>query len=172
MSRFAEVLTPRLKLTAVAMDDLEEFHALHSDPALFRHAPEVQHPDREHSESVIGLFVDDWSRWDLGYWSVRDLHTGVYLGCGGVRRNEVNWNAYYRFHRAAWGHGYAVEVVQAAAACAEMIEPGALLQAVMRPSNPASRRVAERLGMVFCGTQPDHAGIDDLVYQQFARELS
>jgi RimJ/RimL family protein N-acetyltransferase len=52
-----------------------------------------------------------------------------------------------------------------------MIEPGALLQAVMRPSNLASRRVAERLGMVFCGAQPDHAGIADLVYQQFAREL-
>jgi RimJ/RimL family protein N-acetyltransferase len=171
MAAFTDLRTARLRLSAVSIGDLDEFHALHSDPDLYRHAPEERHPDLMFSESQIEAFVDDWSRWQLGYWTVRLLDSGRYIGCGGVRRNEVNWNVYYRFHKTAWGNGYAVETIRAAAPCAESIESGATLQAVMRPRNPASQAVAEELGMTFCGNQLDHAGLDQLVYQLPAAEL-
>jgi len=171
VTSFTEVATARLLLTAVAMTDLDEFHALHSDPAVFQDAPEARHPDRNYSESIIGTFVDDWARWGLGYWSARLAGTRQYIGCAGVRRNEVNWNVYYRFTPVAWGQGYAIEVIRTAAPCAEAIEPGAILQAVMRRSNIASRAVAQRLGMTFCGSLPDHAGAEDLVFQLPAAEL-
>jgi RimJ/RimL family protein N-acetyltransferase len=173
VTNFATMQSERLTLTAISLGDLAEFHALHSDPAVYEHAPEARHPDLAYSESVIGTYVDDWSRWGLGYWTVRSRQdAGSYLGCAGVRRNEVNWNIYYRFVPAGWGHGYAAEVIRVAAACAEAVEPGAQLQAVMRPWNPASRRVAEKLGLVFCGEQLDHDGVAELVYQGAAADLA
>jgi RimJ/RimL family protein N-acetyltransferase len=171
MDAFNELSTARLALTAVSMADLEEYHALHNDPDLYRHAPEARHPDLAFSESQIGAWVDDWARWNLGYWSVRLTDTGQFIGCGGVRRNEVNWNVYYRFHKAFWGNGYATETIRAAAPCAESVEPGAVLQAVMRPNNPASQAVAQRLGMTYCLTQPDHSGVDEIIYQLPAAQL-
>jgi RimJ/RimL family protein N-acetyltransferase len=161
----ADLVTERLRLTAVSVADLGAFHGLHSDPELYRLAPESMHPDLTHSVSVIGTFVDDWARWGLGYWSIRLRDTDRYVGCGGVRRSEANWNVYYRLSGAVWGRGYATETIRAAGPCAEAVEPGAILQAMVRPTNMASRAVAERLGMVYCGNQPDHAGVEDLVYQ-------
>jgi RimJ/RimL family protein N-acetyltransferase len=171
MSRFAEIRTERLYLTAISMADLDDFHTLHSNPDVYQHTPLGRHPDRAYSESVIETFVDDWARWHLGYWSVRLPDTADYIGCAGVRRNEVNWNVYYRFAPRVWGHGYAAEVIRAAGPFAEAIEPGAVLQAVMRPWNEASQRVAERLKMTFCGKQLDYEGIDELVYQIQAADL-
>ena len=171
MSAFAELTTARLRLSAVALQDLDDFFALNTDPRVYQYEPEAMHPDRDHSESVIGLFVDDWARWELGYWSVRSLPTGEYLGCAGVRRSEVDWNVYYRFHPTAWGNGYAAEVIRAAAPCAESVEPGAILQAEMHPDNLPSRRVAEGLGMTFCGEGQSVTGAPALIYQLPAAEV-
>jgi RimJ/RimL family protein N-acetyltransferase len=171
MGGFASVLTDRLSLTAVAAGDLTEFHALHSDPVLYRHAPEAMHPDEAHSASVMEGLGSDWAEHGLGYWSVRDRHTHRYLGCGGVRFSRVNYNVYYRLHASAWGHGYACEIVRAAAGCAYQLDPEAVLQAVMRPWNRASAAVAERIGMTFCGEQLDYQGVAELVYQGLAVDL-
>jgi ribosomal-protein-alanine N-acetyltransferase len=171
VSRFAVVNTARLGLTAISMDDLEDFHALHSDPQAHPYDLELMHPDRDHSQSVIEMFVDDWATWKLGYWTIRTLDGREYLGCAGIRRNDVNWNVYYRFRPSAWGNGFATEVIRAAAPCAEAVEPGAHLQLVMRPDNSGSRRVADRLNLLCCGTQPDHTGAPELVYQLPAADL-
>jgi RimJ/RimL family protein N-acetyltransferase len=172
MSTFAEPSNPRLRLSAVTLEDLDEFYALHSDPRLYQHEPEAMHPDRAHSESVIGCYVEDWARWKLGYWSVRSAATGEYLGCAGLRRNEVNWNIYYRFHRSAWGFGYAAESIRVAAQCAEAIEPEAVLQAEMHSDNTPSRHVAEELGLTFCGPGQSLTGAPVVIYQLPAAEAS
>ena len=171
MGPFEAVLTERLALTAVTATDLPDFHALHSDPALYRHAPEAMHPDEAHSASVLEGLAADWVQHGLGYWSVRDRRTGSYLGCGGVRFSRVNYNVYYRLHRDVWGNGYATEIVRSAAECAYELDPRAVLQAVMRPWNPASAAVAARVGMTFCGEQLDHSGAPELVYQAAAADL-
>jgi RimJ/RimL family protein N-acetyltransferase len=174
MPSFAELRTSRLHLTAVSMTDLDHFHDLHSDPELYEHAPEAMNPDLEHSRSVIESYEHDWESIGLGYWTIRDLD-GNYLGSGGVRRSGgagTTWNVYYRLKRAAWGQGYAAEIIRAAGPCAEVVEPGAILQAVMRPWNPTSEAVARKLGMTFCGSQLDHADVEELVYQIPAAELS
>jgi RimJ/RimL family protein N-acetyltransferase len=184
MPIFVQMRTPRLLLTAVAMADLAEFHALHSDPELYQHSLEALSPDVEHSRSLIEGYESDWAEVGLGYWTVRNPE-GVYLGCAGVRRGGSSsgpsdsrlggpagsWNVYYRLHKSAWGHGYAAEVIRLAAECVEVIEPGAVLQAAIRPANAASAAVAEHLGMIFCGSQLDYAGTEDLIYQLPADEF-
>lgn len=168
---YTELLTSRLRLAAVTIEDLDQFHELHSDPDTYGDEPEAMHPDRAHSRSLIETFITDWASWKLGYWSVRLRETGDYIGCAGVRRNDENWNVYYRLTPSVWGNGYAAEVIRAAADCAEQIEPGALLQAVMRTWNTKSERVAEQLGMAYCGSYPDYGGIEDLIYQLPAAQV-
>jgi RimJ/RimL family protein N-acetyltransferase len=152
-------------LTAVTMDDLEEHFALHNDAATFVHEPDRRHPDRDYTRSVLEELVQDWTEHHLGYWTVRLRLDDSYLGCGGVRRSTDLWNVYYRLKPAAWGHHYAGEIVRAAAPCAEKIEPGALLQAAVRPTNARSESVVTRIGMTFCGRQPDETGATQLIYQ-------
>ena len=174
MPSFVELRTSRLYLTAVSMVDLDNFHDLHSDPDLYEHATGEMHPDIEHSRSVIAGYEHDWESVGLGYWTIRSLGR-VYLGTGGVSRGSdagATWNVYYRLKKSAWGRGYAAEVIRAAAPCAEALDEGAILQAVMRPCNPASEAVARKLGMVFCGSQLDHADVEELVYQIPAADLS
>ena len=170
MESYRQLQTARLELTALSLDDLAEFHALHSDPALYQHAPLARHPDLAHSESVLNGLIEDWATRELCYWTVRSA-SGSYLGCAGVRRTAENWNVYYRFSVGAWGNGYACEVIRTAAECAEQLEPGATLQAMVRPWNHASRRVAERLGMQRCLEQADHNGVPELIYQIAAAEV-
>ncbi|UQX86758.1 GNAT family N-acetyltransferase [Jatrophihabitans telluris] len=170
MHHFAALRTDRLQLDAVAMTDLDDFHRLHSDPATYEHAPHVRHPDVEHSRTVLQEWIEDWLLVGLGYYSVRSI-SGDYLGCGGVRRNQVNFNVYYRLFPHAWGHGYAQEIIRASGPLAERIERGAILQAVIRPVNVASIAVVERLGMIACGRQLDYTGAEQLVYQLPAAEL-
>ena len=174
MPSFVELRTSRLYLTAVSMVDLDDFYDLHSDPELYEHAPQAMQPDAEHARSVIEGYEHDWASVGLGYWTIRTLGC-EYLGTGGVRRGAdtgATWNVYYRLKKSAWGHGYAAEVIRAAAPCAEGLEEGAILQAVMRPWNPASEAVARKLGMAFCGSQLDHADVEELVYQIPAADLS
>jgi RimJ/RimL family protein N-acetyltransferase len=178
MPSFVDTRTDRLHLTAVAMADLKDFHALHSNPALYQHAPDARHPDIAYSQSVLEGFEQDWMSVGLGYWTIRPTGSSKYLGTGGVRRGSYRgclvdtWNVYYCLAPDARGRGYAQEVIAAAAGCVKQIEPGAVLQALMRPWNVASEAVAKKLGMTFCGSQHDHAGIEELVYQLPAADFS
>lgn len=158
MRDFTDVRTARLRLTALSPADLEDFHRLHHDPALYEHAPHRRHPDLAHSAAVLEGLVADWEADGLGYWLVRPGGGGPVIGCAGVRRNPWSWNVYYRFDRSAWGRGYAVEVLRAAAAAAAELDPAAELQAEVRPGNDASAATARRLGLLFGGTHPDVAG--------------
>lgn len=165
------VVTERLELAAVTVEDLPDFHRLHSDPRTYLHAPESRHPDLAHSASVLEGCIEDWTTRGLGYWSARDRQTGDYLGCGGVRDSGEVWNVYYRFFPSAWGRGLATELVREAGPRAHSIDHNAVLQAVIRPWNQASRRLAERLGMQLTHERVDPAGVTELVYQLPASEF-
>jgi len=70
--------------------------------------------------------------------------------------NEVhtNWqdqdvlNLYYRFMPSAWGQGYATEMAQTAVHFAQTYLPQLPIIARIRDENVASKRVAERVGLL------------------------
>lgn len=149
--------TARLALDAVVPGDLDEHHALMSDPEVWRHLPSGRHTDPARTAEAIEHSVGHWQRDGLGYWTARlladlpgtPLRAGQVVGTGGcaLRAGTTWWNLYYRFTPAAWGRGLAAELVAAALDAARAVDPDRPLIAYLLEHNAASRGRAETAGL-------------------------
>ena len=120
-----------------------------------------------YDDPTLPGWLADWVRDGFGYWAVARPDETV-IGFGGLRRTTIDGepvlNLYYRFSPAAWGHGYAGEMVQAALDLAARLDGGEPVVAVIRDVNTPSQRVAERAGLIRAGTI-DHGGVPSRLYR-------
>ncbi|MCK2219894.1 GNAT family N-acetyltransferase [Actinomadura sp. ATCC 31491] len=158
------VQTARMLLSRVTADDLPAVHELHADPRTSMYNPAGPSPDLESSRAMLDLWLADWDERGLGYWAARPLGQPDVLGFGGLRHAVVDGaevlNLYYRFRPSAWGHGYAVELAQAALHVGKRL---GTVVAVIRDVNAPSLRVAERAGMRRDRAIP-YGGVPSYVY--------
>jgi RimJ/RimL family protein N-acetyltransferase len=168
---YAHLRTERLYLDAVTAADLDPMFQLHSDPEVWRHLPSGQHLDRERTRTFISNIQESWGGTGLGYWVARlaqqgpsragALGSGDFVGVGGcARRLGIVWNIYYRLAPAAWGCGYASEIVVAARSAAIDVDPDMPVVAYLLEHNVASKRTAERAGLTLAWSGPDHGNAD------------
>lgn len=159
--------TDRLDLRRVSLDDLPDLFALNNDERTWTYDPAGRHLDPDRTRVWITRCIEKWDLDGLSYWTVRLMSSGSVVGVGGVQRQSFGWNLYYRFTPDSWGNGYATELARAAVDAAKAHDPDVPVMAWISPSNPASRRVAERLGLTDRGLHPDptHApGIESHAY--------
>lgn len=163
---FERVVTQRLDLRAVSLDDLSGLYAITSDPGTSQHAPSERHTAIDTTHAWIERAAARWRTDGLSYWIARRIEDGAVIGVGGVQRHAAgSWNLYYRFTPPAWGHGYATELSRAAIEAGHAIDPEAPVVAWILGHNHASRRVAERLGFTNYGERVDaNDGIVRLMY--------
>jgi RimJ/RimL family protein N-acetyltransferase len=144
------VETPRLLATVPAAEDLDFLCALLGDPRVGATLGGVR--DRAAVEKLIALHRAECARDGFGFWIWRDRATGEPVARGGVRRTtvegdevvEVGWSV----RPDRWGHGIATEL--GAASLRVAADHGiAAVVAFTLPHNVASRRVMEKLGMVY-----------------------
>jgi RimJ/RimL family protein N-acetyltransferase len=159
VSQHKHITTVRLRLDAVTHGDLEQVHALHADPGVWRHFPSGRHTSPRQTAAFVLNMERDWARMGLGYWAVRRLGgppDGFLLGLAGcaVRYGSV-WNLYYRFDPAAQGQGFAAETVAAARSAAATVHPGLPVIASLLENNAGSRATAERAGLRLAWRGPD-----------------
>ncbi|RVX38180.1 RimJ/RimL family protein N-acetyltransferase [Nonomuraea polychroma] len=158
------VQTARMLLSRVTGDDLPAVHELHSDSRTSVYNPSGPSPDLESSRAMLDLWLADWDERGLGYWAARLLGEPEVIGFGGLRHAVVDGehvlNLYYRFRPSAWGHGYALELAEAALRVGKRL---GTVVAVIRDTNAPSRRVAERAGMRRDRTIP-YGGVPSDVY--------
>ncbi|HEX3614977.1 MAG TPA: GNAT family N-acetyltransferase [Solirubrobacteraceae bacterium] len=142
--------TDRLELRAVDPgSDLEALFAIWSDPASWRHAPEYRHPEPRTTREWLELEATHWDEEGLGYWTARLRESGEVVGAGGARRHRAGfWNLLWRIDGARQGHGYATELGRAAVKAARTVDDSLAAIAWIVPVNVASRRVADRLGLI------------------------
>lgn len=138
--------TDRLLLRPFGPEHLDDFYALHSDPAVTEFVLAL---DRDAALERLRLAETEWRQYGYGMLAVFGREDGRFLGRCGLKfwpefgETEVGWI----FRRDAWGRGYATE---AARACVEWGFAGfelPYLTAMIDPRNSPSVRVAERLGM-------------------------
>ena len=76
-SPVAVLMTPRLRLTPVAGDDLEDLFTLHADPRAFAEDSTAPLSDRAQMRWVLTRWIEDWERHGRGYLSVRAREPSV-----------------------------------------------------------------------------------------------
>jgi [ribosomal protein S5]-alanine N-acetyltransferase len=150
--------TDRLILTALRLEDTNAMHALISNEDVMRYIFPAK-KSIEETTALMAIFLDRWRRFGYGNWGIR------------LRNNPdaiIGWCAFapkessllvldsvdgiifgFAFHPDYWGSGYATECAKA---CLEVgFEKLGFSQVFssIHPSNLASQRVLEKIGMQF-----------------------
>jgi RimJ/RimL family protein N-acetyltransferase len=157
MSLHRRVLTDRLELRATdPAGDLDELFAIFNDPSGWRYDPAGRHTDRERTRDWLTRAAARFETDGLSYWTVRRRDNPAVIGVGGAQRQRTRaWNLNYRLATNQQGNGFATELGRAAFAAASEVDPAVPLIAWIAPHNTASRKVAERLGLINYGLRVD-----------------
>lgn len=158
--------TERLRLRPVALGDLDEVVRLHEDPEVARF---MGTPDRQWLEEWVEGSDGEWAELGYGRMAVLDRDSGAFLGRTGLKRwpqfgeTEVGW----ALQPEARGKGLATEAARAVLEWSQQFELP-YVTAMIRPDNPASIAVAERLGLSPM-REDELLGIPVIVYSTAAR---
>lgn len=143
-----EVLTPRLVLTAVGLDDVDDLVVLYGDPVV---AHWTGPWTRAAVEEWTAGMAARWAADGVGKWMARDRSDGLLVGRGGFTRIDLDGESVlelgWAVRDARTGRGYATELGLAALAWAGTHRPALPIVAFTEVHNRASRAVMERLGM-------------------------
>ena len=126
-------------------------------PALFAFLGDIQAMRHTHCDASLRacrrrIAVHEWRRRRDGYapWTIVAKADGRIIGWGGLYDDpfDPGWGAEvgYFFHPAAWGNGYATELVTACMSLADDTLRLPAVTAFARPENVGSRRVLEKAG--------------------------
>jgi RimJ/RimL family protein N-acetyltransferase len=161
-----EILTTRLSLRPMSIDDTDDLFPILSDPAGWWYEPEHGHAKLETTRGFAERASARWTTDGLSYWTARRQTDDVVVGLGGAQRHRSgSWNLSYRIATAEQGHGYATELARAGLAVANEHDPGVAVIAWVLDHNIPSRRVAERIGLINRGPHVDaNDGIERLAY--------
>jgi ribosomal-protein-alanine N-acetyltransferase len=148
------IVTPRLRLDALADGDLDGVFAILGDEATTAQVSWGQ-PSREAAAGWLKKRQYAQREYGLSMLAIRDRATAVVVGlCGFFPRGEPQLELGYVVHARHWGCGYATEAVGALLAAL----PDVAVHATIRPSNTASLRVAAKVGLAESGQLRDHRG--------------
>jgi RimJ/RimL family protein N-acetyltransferase len=140
--------TARLYLRRLVLEDVPAVTSIESDPRTNQHRPGGA-PSPEESAKTVREFVRGWDENGVGYWAV-EFDSEV-IGLVGVRPffylGRECWNLYYRLSPDAWGKGFAAASASEAVSVATTLQPEWPVVARTRPTNVASSRVAEKVGL-------------------------
>jgi RimJ/RimL family protein N-acetyltransferase len=135
-----EIVTPRLRLRRARMDDVEDMHAVLSNPEATAYWSTPPHTDIEQTREWVASMIA--SSPQESYDFVVE-HRGRVIGKAGFwRLPEVG----YIFHPDYWGQGLAFEALSAAVDRAFARFGMSVLTADCDPHNIASLRLLGKLG--------------------------
>jgi RimJ/RimL family protein N-acetyltransferase len=158
--------TPRLLLTRIGHDDLDDMLAMHRD-ARVAEALGGMHPASAVT-ALIERLVQQWETHGFGWWTMRDPVTGRYIGRGGLRPLTLAHVAEVELGSALlpefWNRGLATELARVSVAQGFVRLGLAEVVSLTLPTNHGSRRVMEKTGMRY-EREIVHAGRPHLLYR-------
>jgi RimJ/RimL family protein N-acetyltransferase len=145
--------TARLRLRPHRLDDFEAYAAMWTEPAVVRFIGGVPF-SREASWSRFLRQIGLWYHLGFGFFAIEDKATGAWAGeCGfhDLRRAttpsiEGTMECGWALITAMQGRGIAEEAMRAALAWSAAHGTSDRLTAIIDPDNPASLRLADKLG--------------------------
>lgn len=150
--------TERLVLRRFTDDDVENLHALDSDPEVMRFLNGGRPTPREAIRDEFLPHVLEWYRRfpAFGYWATVERSTQTFLGWFAlhprVDGDPDDVELGYRLRRSAWGRGYATEGSRALIHQAFAELGVRRVFATTMTVNTRSRRVMEKVGLTLVRT--------------------
>ena len=145
-----EIETDRLVLRTMHMGDTEALLSIFSDPLVMASFGGVLF-DRVRMEQWVQRNLTHQERYGYGLFSVILKAKGRLIGDCGLEHMEIDGDSEielgYDFRSDYWGQGYATEAALAVRDHAWGEMGLSRLISLIRPSNAASRRVSEKIGM-------------------------
>jgi ribosomal-protein-alanine N-acetyltransferase len=158
------LLTDRLLLRAMTLDDVPALHRIWSDAETMRFVSAGASRDLAHTRERVQWQIDAQDRNGYSLYAVVERATAAVVGdCGLLRMDDGGVEVGYRFDRAVWGRGLATEAVGAVVDQARDELALRELLGLVLPGNAASRHVLEKAGMALAGTRLHH-GVENLLY--------
>jgi RimJ/RimL family protein N-acetyltransferase len=160
--------TGRLRLRPPEPTDAPGFRALLTHPTVgewLRPSPERPFEPAD-GDAWLAEDSHHWERFGFGPWAVIERGGGDYLGRVGLRWTDVGDRAgievLWAIDPDRHGEGFASEAGAAALDFAADLELDEVFAMVL-PTNAASLRVAEKIGMARVG-EVEHAGFDHVLF--------
>lgn len=154
--------TDRLILRHLELGDLDNLHALYAEPETRQYIPDAPRSYAETKEELEWHMNGHPRHPELGLWATINKPTGAFIGrCGLLPwhidgQDEVE--IAYLIDKAYWGKGLGTEAARAILAYAFDSLNLTRLICLIDESNPASIRVAEKIGMRFEKAGEDEFG--------------
>jgi RimJ/RimL family protein N-acetyltransferase len=146
--------TTRLILREMTEADAANLFALNQNPNVTRYIvgepPLISH---EQALAILRERVFPQHAAGLGRWACIEKSTGDFIGWCGIKHvpEDGEYDLGYRFLEQYWGHGHATEAASAVCDYARRHLAGKRVVGKAMLDNHASRRVLEKVGMVFEG---------------------
>ena len=140
--------TPRLRLRAFDLADLDGYAAMCADDEVMRYIGSGGPVGRDVAWRHLAMFLGSWALVGHGMWAIERRRDGALIGRArfldpeGWPGCELAW----LLARDAWGQGYAFEAAQAALAHGRREQGLRDVISLIRPDNARSIALAERLG--------------------------
>jgi RimJ/RimL family protein N-acetyltransferase len=161
--------TERLMLRPPGPGDAPAYRAMLMHPTVgaWLRPPPLAAFEPDDGDDWLEADARHWERFGFGPWAVVERGGGDYVGRVGLRWSEIGdragievlWTVDARHH----GQGFAAEAAGAALDLAGELELDTVY-AMILPTNAASLRVAEKIGMSRDGNV-EHAGFDHLLFR-------
>jgi len=147
----ARLHTARLVLRPITHDDVDAFAEVCADVRVMRHIGDGQPLGWEACVRTVERLERQWAEQGRGWWAAT-LHERV-VGWVGFRAEpylgvpEMGWT----FAAQVWGRGLATEAAGAALEYGFLHLGYGVVNALIRPANDTSQRLAARLGFAHMG---------------------
>ncbi len=169
MVNSGEAVTGHLLCLRPGISSVDEYEQLFTDPAVgswIRPEPMVPFT-RADMERMASRDRAHWDAHGFGPWAVREREGGEFVGRGGLawatvdgkREVELPWAVI----PSKQGRGFATEMGVAAIDAAREAGLERVVSLTL-PSNLASRRVMEKIGLRY-GGEIEHAGLPHVLYE-------
>ena len=142
--------TSRLTFSPIALDDASRiFDGYASREISTRFMNFARHESLAESEAWAARCVDCWNDGSAFPWTLKQRHTGAYIGNLELRVAPPKADFGYAICEDAWGQGYATEAASAVVRWALQQPEIFRVWATCHPENAASARVLEKSGLRF-----------------------
>jgi RimJ/RimL family protein N-acetyltransferase len=161
--------TDRLKLRGHRLDDFAASVAMWTDPNVTRYTTGQSSTEQQTWFRML-RYAGHWCLLGYGYWAVEEKASGAYIGELGFADNKRDIEAIQGLPELGWalvssahGKGYATEALRAALRWGDEFLASRRTACIIHPDNPASLRVADKLGYVQAG-HVTSGGADSIIF--------